>query len=395
MEPSPSSQSTEERPEPPPTVRLLEQPADLPELAATLARQERIAIDSESDSFHHYQEKVCLIQISIPGQTVLLDPLSLASLDPLLPLFADPAKEKVLHGADYDIRTLERDYGVQFNNVFDTMIAAQLIGLEAIGLAALLQRYFGVALNKKLQKADWSRRPLPPEMVRYAADDTIHLLALRDRLDEELRRLSRQSWHREECQRLVMQRAAPRQPPSCFAIKGAGRLEPAQWAVLQSLLEMREEIARAGDRPPFKVLVNETLLELAVRQPATAAELSPISGITPRVSERLGEPLLDAIRRGQAVAPAQWPKRPSSGYTSLRPPQEAQVKRLKAARDRIALQLGLAPGLICSNAVMEELVRRPAPDTDQTAARLSRWRWALLGEEFTRILTGPPDPPTA
>ncbi|MEW6325102.1 MAG: HRDC domain-containing protein [Nitrospirota bacterium] len=385
MEPARRLQSAENVSSPP-TVQLIERQDDLAELAVQLAGQPRIAVDSESDSFHHYQEKVCLIQLSIPGRTFVLDPLRLASLDPLLPVFADPAVEKVLHGADYDIRTLGRDYGVKFENLFDTMIAAQLLGQEAIGLAALLKGHFGVELDKKFQKADWSRRPLPPEMLRYAADDTGHLIALRGQLDEALERAGRRAWHREECGRLVLQKAGPRQPPSCFSIKGAGRLEPRQLAVLQALLEMREEIARANDRPPFKVISNETLMALAVRQPATLAELASIIGMTPKVVERLGASVIDAIRRGQTAEPGQLPRRQLLPYTPLKPAQDAQLKRLKEARQRIADQLKLQPGILCSGAVLEELVRMPQPAVEQAAARLATWRWAVLGEAFTRIL---------
>ena len=374
---------------PPAAIQLIEDQAELPALAAQLARQPRIAVDSESDSFHHYHEKVCLIQMSIPGQTVLLDALRLEQLGPLLPLFADPTVEKVLHGADYDIRTLGRDYAIRFENLFDTMIAAQLLGLEAIGLAALLQRYFGVALNKRFQTADWSQRPLPSPMIRYAADDTACLLALRERLAEELARKSRLEWLREECQQLVTQKAAPRQPPSCLTIKGAGRLEPQQLAVLQALLDAREGIAQAIDRPPFKVITNELLMELAKRQPTTPGQLSSIAIIPKRLRERLGGALLEAIRRGQAVPPARWPRRPPATYTPLGPRQEEQARRLKAVRQRVAAQLALSPGLVCSNAVMEELVRLPQPSVDQMAERLSRWRWALLGEEFGKILMEP------
>jgi ribonuclease D len=371
----------------PTAVHLLQRQADLPALADQLARQRRFAVDSESDSFHHYREKVCLVQISIPGTTFLLDTLQLDHLDPLLPLFADPSVEKVLHGADYDVRTLGRDYGVRFEQLFDTMIAAQLLGLEAVGLAALLQRHFGVTLDKRWQKADWSRRPLMPEMTRYAADDTVHLLALRDRLTEELERTARLSWLREECQQLVTQKAAPRQHPSCFAVKGAGRLEPRQLAVLQALLDLREEAASAADRPPFMVISTELLLELAKCQPMTPGELAAVPGLTGRLRERLGERLLDAIHRGQAVAPAQWPRRPPSTHTPLAPAQDALLQRLKAVRQRVAAQLGLSPGLVCSNAVMEEIARLPQPSIAQIHERLSHWRGAVLGEEFAKILT--------
>ncbi len=389
MIPMPPIEPTPHIPSPPPpplTVRLIERHTDLVALAPLLARDARIAVDSESDSFHHYTEKVCLLQISTQRETVLLDPLQLDNLSPLLPIFANPMIEKVLHGADYDVRTLARDYGVAFDPLFDTMVAAQILGLPEWGLAALLKRYFGVILNKKFQKADWSRRPIAEEMIRYAAEDTAYLLPLRDILGEELTRQGRLEWLREECRLLVDNRTGPRPPPSCFNIKGAGRLEPKQQAVLQALLEFREAAARDTDRPPFKIVANEILLELAAQQPTLPDELSHLRGLTPHVLGRYGAGLLTAIRTGQAVPPEQWPKRRPFTHSPIDPKQEARLKRLKAARDRHAVSLGLSPGFLCSNAVMERLVRLDAPTADAVAPQLTRWRFSILGNDFLAIL---------
>jgi len=205
------------------TIQFIDTQAALPEIAAALSLEPRLALDSEADSFHHYEEQVCLLQIATPDRTILLDLLRLDHLEPLLPIFADPAVEKILHGADYDVRILGRDYGVKFARLFDTMIAAQLLGREAFGLGALVQSHFSVTLNKRFQKADWTQRPLPSEMIRYAAEDTAYLLPLRDALARELEERDRLSWLREECDRLVTLEAGERAAVSCFAVKGAGR----------------------------------------------------------------------------------------------------------------------------------------------------------------------------
>jgi ribonuclease D len=369
------------------TVQFIDTPSALPALATTLSREPRLALDSEADSFHHYEEQVCLLQIATPEQTILLDLLRLDRLEPLLPLFADPTIEKILHGADYDVRILGRDYGVTFANLFDTMIAGQLLGLEAFGLGALVQQHFAVTLNKRFQKADWTQRPLPQEMIRYAAEDTAYLLPLSDILARSLEEKGRLPWLREECERLVTLAAAERPAPSCFAVKGAGRLTPQQLAVLQALLEVRDELARAADRAPFRIIGPDVLLDLAQRQPADIGALSVIKGLSRRLTESERKRLIDAIRRAQSLPPSQWPTRPRSSYTHLMPAQEEQLRRLKAVRQRHADRLKISPGLLCSNALMDGLVRLERPTADAVAERLSPWRASILGEEFTAILT--------
>jgi ribonuclease D len=374
------------KPVEPLTINFIERSDDLVLLAARLAKEERLAVDSEADSFHHYNEKVCLLQISTHRETFLLDLLRLNELAPLRPLFADQAIEKVLHGADYDVRMLARDHGVVFDRLFDTMIAAQLLGLPEWGLASLLSRYFGVALSKKLQKANWSHRPLAKEMIRYAAEDTAYLLPLRDLLGDQLQQRGRLGWLLEECQLLAKNRAGPRTPPSCFKIKGANRINPQQLAVLQALLEFREEVAREMDRPPFKVVGNDVLLDLAVCQPIEPSDLRSTRGLSQSVRVRYGAELISAIHRGQVMPPHQWPTRPPTTRLPWEPAQEERLRRLKAVRDRHAASLQLSPGLLCSNAVMERLVRLPAPTLEEVAHHLTRWRFSILGNDFLAVL---------
>ncbi|HUJ79510.1 MAG TPA: HRDC domain-containing protein [Nitrospiria bacterium] len=369
------------------TVRLIDDPAALPALSSTLGRERRLALDSESDSFHHYEEQGCLLQIATPTQTVLLDLIKLDHVNPLLPLFADPAIEKVLHGADYDVRILGRDYGIAFTHLFDTMIAAQLLGFDAFGLGALVHQHFGVTLNKRYQKADWTQRPLPPEMIRYAAEDTAYLLPLSDILARALEEQGRLAWLREECERLTGMEAGERPAPSCFAVKGAGRLTPPQLAVLQALLEARDELARAADRAPFRIIAPDVLLELAQRQPENPDALSAVKGLSRRLINEEGARLLDTIRRARALPPDRWPTRPRTPYTPLTQTQEERLRRLKAVRQRHAERLKLNPGLLCSNSVMEGLIRLESPDAEAVASRLMPWRTSILEEEFLSILS--------
>jgi ribonuclease D len=226
----------------------------LQELVRRLVREPVVAVDLEADSMHHYQEKVCLVQISIPAESVIIDPLALPDLSPLAPVMAEKGIRKVFHGADYDIRSLHRDFGIVVNNLFDTMIACQFLGEKEVGLAAALYKRFGVELDKRYQKADWSRRPLTDEMIEYAVRDTSLLIALYGQLKVELQEMERLSWVEEESELLTRVRANPRDQGSMFLrFKGASRLERRNLAVLEELLRLRDGVARSHDLPPFKV----------------------------------------------------------------------------------------------------------------------------------------------
>lgn len=352
-------------------------------LADCLDSETRLAVDLEADSLHHYEEKVCLLQITASGRTYLIDTLGVSDLSPLRSIFADPAVEKILHGADYDVRMLERDHGITFESLFDTMIAAQLLGLKAVGLSALLQERFSVTLDKRYQKADWSRRPLTEGMIRYAAEDTEHLAALRDQLAAELEAKGRLAWAREEFALLSRKRSAARREPSCFSIKGANALAPRQLAVLQALVEFRDREARRVDRPVFKVLGHTVLLEIARRRAADLASLGGIPGLTKKLLDRYGRALLEAVCSGEAVSESRWPrverirgKRPTAA-------QVARFKKLHEARNHIARPLELDPSLLCTKAGLEALAAvEPERLPIAMGEILKKWQRSLLEEDF-------------
>jgi ribonuclease D len=256
----------------------------LARFAADLAQERCLAVDLEADSLHHYADKVCLLQFSTAHRDVLVDPLTLPTLDPLKPVFADPSVRKVFHAGDYDLRSLWRDFGISVAGLFDTMVAAQLLGEEKIGLSDLLEKHFGVCLDKRFQKADWSKRPLPPEMLRYAVEDTRHLRRLSVLLEKELAARGRLAWATEEFSLTEQVRFsdAP-EGPSCLRVKGARALERRGLAVLEELLRWRDDKARERDVPLFKVVGTETLLELARISPATRDDLR-LAGPSPRVT---------------------------------------------------------------------------------------------------------------
>ena len=361
-----------------------------PEVAVFLEEcrgEARIAVDLEADSLHSYREKVCLVQVSTAERTGILDPLAdPAILAGLAPLLADAAVLKVLHGGDYDVRLLKRD-GVLVRNLFDTMIAAQIAGRPRFGLAALLEEEFGVILDKRYQRADWSRRPLDPGMLAYAAADTAHLFALTDRLSGELARLGRLGWAEEEF--LLLERVEPSPPkePSCLNLKGAGRLAPRQLARLQALLNLREELAAAWNRPPFKVLSNQVLIDWAVRPPGNRRDLLATPGAGGPLLERVASPALESLARAEALPEGECPRAEAVRRVPLAPAEERRLARLKGAREEASRTLRIEPGLLVNGATLERLARQePGEAVAELPVTLKRWQLEAVGDRLRRAL---------
>jgi ribonuclease D len=289
---------------------------------------------------------------------------------------------KIVHGGDYDVRLLKRERPVVVRNLFDTMIAAQLAGRERFGLAALLEEHFGVVLDKRHQRADWSRRPLGPELLAYAGADTAHLHALAARLAAELSSLGRLAWAEEDFRLLALIEPAPAKKPWCLDHKGAGRLAPRQLARLQALLEMRDELARAWDRPPFMVLGNQTLVDWAQAPPPGRRELVQTPGAGRSVLERLADRALEALGRAEALPEQECPRALPARRTVLGGPEAARLARLKAAREAAATRLGLAPGLLVNGATLERFAREGAVGSGS----LKNWQAEALGAPLLQAL---------
>jgi ribonuclease D len=353
-------------------------------LAAKLAELGHgpLALDTEADSYHRYHEKICLIQISMEGGTSLIDPLTGLDLAPLGAVLEDPAVPKVLHGADYDLRLLRRDHALHVRSLFDTMIAARLTGETKFGLASLLEAHCDVHLDKKFQRADWSRRPLPREMVEYAAADTRHLLELRGILEDRLVAQGRREWAEEEFRRLERVRWSGAGPdPDAFRrTKGASRLDRRALGVLREIWGWRDETARRLDRPPFRVMDDRAMVALAVGRPKTQEALARLRGF-PRslTSGRVSREILDLIRRAADEPPESWPAlrvtRPGTEDPALR----SRLRELRRARDAVASELGLEPSLVATRAVLENIAARQARGNDwRGIAELRSWQIRLL-----------------
>ena len=283
-----------------PEPRLIAGSDELLALAEQLSREEVVALDTESNSFHAYRERVCLLQISTPALDVIVDPLALDPR-PLGPVLAS-RRELVLHGADYDVRCLKREYGWALPNLFDTMVAAKRLGRAQLGLAALVEAQYGVRMSKEFQRSDWGKRPLTRAQLRYAALDTRFLLPLHALLSGELAARGLMDDARREFARIAAVEPRPKvfDPEGWRKLRGARELDRDGKAILRALWIAREERASALDRPPFKVLPEQAMLEIARRKPSQEQDLDGVVGLTPNVRRRMGGALLDAARaKGQ------------------------------------------------------------------------------------------------
>lgn len=356
----------------------------LDDLVERLSRESILAFDLEADSLHHYTEKVCLIQVSSASETRLIDPLAPIDVRALAPIFANPAIKKIFHGADYDMRSLHRDFGIEVVNLFDTMIASQFLGESEFGLAALLKKRFGVELDKRFQKADWSKRPFTEEMLEYAMKDTSLLIELYGQLEAELKQKGRLAWVEEESELVAGVRSLSREGElMCLRFKGANKMKPRELAVLEELLKFRDEKARAADVPPFRILSNDLLRELAEKQPKNNFELVGIHTMSSKLIERLGRGILQAVAKGLAVPQEKLPHVQPSRRPMLDKIQDERVKRLKVWREAKSAQLGLGVGLVANNTLLEALAE---PGSSQIGL-LKKWQREAFGDELEGLIS--------
>ncbi len=369
------------------TCEIITTTARLTEVADILSHQTEIAVDMEMDSLHHYREKVCLVQVSTRQQSWLIDPLALTSLSPLAAPLANPEIVVVMHGSDYDIRSLHRDYSIEVTNLFDTMISARFLGITEFGLAALLKVRFGIELDKKYQKADWSKRPLTREMCAYAAADTSDLLSLYDQFRVELTDKGRLEWLEEEGVLLCQARVSEKEGPLFLYCKGAGKLRGHALAILEELLQMRARQSELLDRPPFKVLSADTLIEVAEHRPRSLHELSFFKGMTSGQLQRHGDGIISAVERGLAMPEESLPSFPRNGRKEVSERVKERLKNLKIWRERYSAELGLDPGVLAPNWLLEAIADTQLATRDELDAipGMREWQKRLFGAELAGI----------
>jgi ribonuclease D len=368
----------------------LDTPQDSSRFLRSIADVDLLAIDTEGASFHRFVDRIYLLQLSTRDRSAIIDPLPIGTPQDLGVLLESPNVQIVFHDADYDLRLLHQDYGWQVRNIFDTRVAAQLLGIRAFGLAALLEKYFGVKLDKKHQRADWSMRPLTRDMLDYAALDTMHLLALRDRLGDELKRTGRWDWAREEFALLEATRWDADDAANAFLrMKGARDLNRRELAILRELVSWRDDVARKADRATFRVLGNEPLLEIVRGKPSTREALAAIKGMPRSLLERSANDLLDAVRRGLALPDAELPRFPKALRWERDPDFDARASALRTVRDAAAARLDMDPGVLCSRDRLEAVARRNPQSMDELRdiAELRRWQIEELGPGFLAQLS--------
>lgn len=371
--------------------RYVETAEGLQEVVRRLRDLPLVAVDTEAAGYHRYFDRLSLVQLSSRDENFLVDPLAVDDLGPLAELLEDPAIETVFHDADYDLRILDRDAGLAVAGLFDTQIAAAFAGERSLGLGAQVERWLGIKLPKEYQRADWAERPLKEGMKEYAATDTAHLPELRDRLRERLVELGRLEWAEEEFRRREGTRWTEPEGDGREAfmrMKGARDLPPRGLAILRELYEWREDVARERDRATFRVLGNQSLLQMSATPPRDAAALASVRGISPGLAQRRGDELLAAVRRGLAVPDGELPRFPRPQRWERDPEVDARADALRAARTRRAEELDLDPGFLMPRATLDAVARANPADREALLAvpDVRRWQVEALGDTLLATL---------
>ena len=370
--------------------QLIEDPTRFAELLRRLPVELLIAVDTEAASCHRHRDRIYLLQVSTRTETWLIDPLAVPGLPGLGNLLADPGLEFVFHDAAYDLRLLGHQFDYRVSRLFDTRVAAQFLNEPGIGLAALLEKYLGVRLDKQYQRADWSLRPLTPPLLQYAATDTQHLLSLRDTLRHQLLERGRLSWVEEECELLTRVRWPEPESPDreALSVRGARVLSPRELAVFRELYGWRASIADALDRAAFRILGNDTLFALAKSPPGSLERLSETRGVGRELAARRGTDILQAIQRGLAIPDAELPHFPRAPRRRPDPAFEERMARLKSVRSSQTTRFQLPPGVLCPNWLLESIARL-APRNREELAQVNgirRWQLRELGDELVNSI---------
>ncbi len=364
---------------------LVTKPDQFQKTVRALLDQPIVAVDTESNSLYAYREQVCLIQFSIPGHDYLVDPLALKDISPLGDVFAHPKIEKIFHAAEYDLLTLKRDFGFEFRNLFDTMVAARILGRKKVGLGSLLEEEFGIYVEKKYQRANWGKRPLPPEMLQYASLDTHFLIRLRNILAKELKAAGRWPIAEEDFTRLNQVNGTPPEPNGAdvWRVSGVYDLSPAEVTILKELTEYREGQARSYNRPLFKVIGDRTLIAIAVDAPQTLDDLADLPGMSRGQVRRHGKALLKAVREGKQKPPTKRPRRPRKNDQVI-----ALSDALRNWRKNAAQKMSVESDIVLPRDIMDQ-IGDTLPKNRADLAQLMEdipWRHQQFGDEIFEVI---------
>jgi len=368
---------------------IIENSSQLAQLVSQIENETTIGVDVEADSMYHFKEKVCLIQMATANVNVVIDPLVIKDLSALKPIFKRSDIQKIFHGADYDVRSLYRDFKFTINNLFDTELASRFLGFPESGLEAVLKKKFAVTLDKKFQRKDWSRRPLPREMVAYAAEDARYLMPLAQDLTTELKDKGRFSWVHEECEILSKVRPNTNGTDPLFVnFKGAGKLDPHSLAILEALLQCRREIARKKDRPLFRIIGARPLLDLAETKPTDMKQLEKTEALSPKQIGMYGKLILAAINSAMTTPKNDLPVYPRHKAPRVPASAAERVKSLRKWRDDQAEKLAMDPSLILTKSLLSTLaVRKPLTVSGLSRIQeIKKWQVREFGKEILEVL---------
>ncbi len=365
---------------------LIETLKDLKKFTESIKNAKKIAVDMEADSMFHYENRVCLIQIGAMKKTALIDTIKVRNLDTLKPFFLDEKIEKIFHGADYDIRCLYRDFKIEINNLFDTELAARFLGIEHTNLKDMLKNYFDVETDKRFQKKDWSKRPLPKEMLDYAAKDASYLLKLSIILKDELKKRKKMAWVKDECENLSRVRFAQNDKEHLFLkFKGAGKLTRKELNILESILLFREKIAKKENLPPFKIFSNKSILNIIYKKVKTEEDIKKkiVSKNINKYREEIAKSIAKAtkIKKEDSLVYPQNKKILNYNSTEI-------VKKIKSYIRKKAKELDIAEPMLLNRSQIFSIVKK-LPNSLKELKDLNilkKWQFKIINKDLIKIL---------
>jgi len=370
-------------------IPLIETMPDLKKALKSIETEKRVGFDLEADSMYHFSEKVCLLQVASKNTAFVIDTLKLKDLSLLKPLFLRNDVIKVFHGADYDVRSLFRDFGIEIKNLFDTELASRFLGIKETGLEAVLRNRFDLKLEKKYQKKDWSERPLSLDMLNYALNDVRHLVSLSEILEKELNDIGRLSWVKEECEILCRVRSPEDNgEPLFLKFKGAGKLGLRTLAVLEALLQFRREMAQKKDRPLFKIMGNDSILKLAETRPDSLKKIMNMEALSQRQLDIYGKDVIRIISKSLNIPENMFPVYPRKKASLISEAASKRIEALKILRDKKAVKLSIDPGLLLNKALINSIgVKKPVTKEELEAiSDMKNWQRREFGEEIIKLL---------
>jgi len=368
---------------------LIDTRAGLGNFTKSVKKSTVVAVDLEADSMYHFQEKVCLVQMATRVDRVVIDPIKTKDMSALKPLFSSRKVKKIFHGADYDVRSLYRDFNIEINNLFDTQVACMFLGYKETGLDAVLQQKFNISLNKKFQKKDWSRRPLSDEMMEYAVADVAHLIPLAEILEKELKKKGRLYWVNEESDIISKVRpAAGDDQPLFLKFRGSGRLDRTGLGVLEALLKFRMRVAQRKDKPLFKIFSNQALLKTASTRPTDLSRLKKAEAFSFKQIDMYGKAIVNVVNTILKTPANKLPVYPKKRAQRVDASVSKRIKALKAWRDSKSRALEIDPGVLLSNALISVIADKNPSEVKalQQVDEMKNWQRREFGREITAIL---------